>query len=66
MAQVIASTAAGITAGWENAAAVRQFLEAAWQQHLAGGVPATTGDIAPYSRRATAHALAGLLDQVQF
>ena len=65
MARVIDSASAGITAGWDNAGAVRQFLEAAWRQHLAGGVPATTGDIAPYTRRAITHELAGLLDQVQ-
>ena len=65
MARVIDSASAGITAGWDNAGAVRQFLEASWRQHLAGGVPATTGDIAPYTRRAITHELAGLLDQVQ-
>lgn len=64
MSQVLASTNAGITADWENAAAMRTFIEEAWHQHLNGGVPATTGDIGPYSRRATTHALALLLDQV--
>ena len=62
MARVLASTQAGITAGWEDASSMRAFLEQAWQQHLAGGVPATQGDIGRYSRRATAHELAQLLE----
>ena len=64
MARVLASTEAGVTADWDNAGALRQFLEAAWRQHLAGGVPATTGDIAPYTRRALAGQLAALLEKV--
>ncbi len=64
MARVIASTSAGITAGWENPAAIRSFLEEAWRQHRSGGVPCTSGDIAPYSRRATARELAALLDKL--
>ena len=62
MARVLAGTQAGITAGWEDASSMRAFLEQAWQQHLAGGVPATQGDIGRYSRRATAHELAQLLE----
>lgn len=62
MARVLASSQAGITAGWEDASSMRAFLEQAWQQHLAGGVPATQGDIGRYSRRATAHELAQLLE----
>ena len=62
MARVLASSQAGITAGWEDASSMRTFLEQAWQQHLAGGVPATQGDIGRYSRRATAHELAQLLE----
>lgn len=65
MARVIASTSAGITADWSNSAAIRRFLEQAWQQQLSGGVPFTAGDIAPYSRRALARQLAELLSQVQ-
>ena len=63
MARVLAETGAGVTAGWEDAAAIRSFLTDAWQQHCAGGIPATTGNIDPYSRRATAHQLAQLLNQ---
>ena len=63
MARVLAQTGAGVTAGWEDAAAIRSFLTEAWRQHCAGGVPATTGNIDPYSRRATAHQLATLLNQ---
>jgi hypothetical protein len=64
MARVLSETRAGVTAGWEDAAAIRSFLEEAWRQHCARGVPFTAGAIDPYSRRATAHALAALLDQV--
>ena len=64
MARVLASTQAGVTAGWDNTAAIRRFLEQAWQQQLAGGVPATSGDIAPYTRRALSRRLAELLTQV--
>jgi glycosyltransferase involved in cell wall biosynthesis len=64
MARVLAETGAGITAGWSDEAAMRRFLQEAWSQFREGGVPATTGDIGPYSRRATAHALANLLDKV--
>ena len=62
MARVLAETCAGITAEWNDEAAMRRFLQEAWQQFREGGVPATAGDIGPYSRRATAHALAELLN----
>jgi len=62
MARVLADTGAGITAGWEDAAAMRTFLEQVWQRHCSGGVPATAGEIGLYSRRATARALAQLLE----
>ena len=64
MARVLAETRAGVTLDWADADGLRAFLEAAWEQHRAGGVPATDGDIGPYSRRATAHALAQLLKSV--
>lgn len=64
MARVLTSAKAGVTANWDNLAAMRTFIADAWQQHLAGGVPATTGDIAQYSRQATARQLGTLLSQV--
>ena len=64
MAEVLTETDAGITADWNNAAAVLSFLETAWQQHLAGGVPATRGVIAAYTREHLTHRLAQLLSQV--
>ena len=64
MANVLFSARAGITADWDNPAPMRAFLANAWRQHCEGGVPATTGDITPYTRRATTHALAQLLENV--
>ena len=64
MARVLTETGAGITAEWSDEASMRAFLQDAWAQFRDGGVPATAGDIGPYSRRATAHALAQLLDKV--
>ena len=65
MARVLEQTAAGETADWDNEAAVRAFLTKSWEQWQGGGVPATQGDIGPYTRRAITHALAALLDRVQ-
>ena len=64
MAQVLFQARAGITADWDNPAPMRAFVATAWHQHCGGGIPATTGDIGPYTRRATTHALAQLLSQV--
>jgi hypothetical protein len=62
MARVIGEAHAGVTLDWADASALGAFLREAWKQHCSGGVPATAGDIGPYSRRATAHALAQLLE----
>ena len=43
---------------------MKAYIANAWHQHCTGGIPATNGDIAPYSRRATAHQLAELLNGV--
>lgn len=64
-AQVIASTKAGVMADWNAATAMKKFIADTWKQFSEGGVPATAGDIGPYTRRATTKALAALLDQVQ-
>ena len=64
MARVLASAQAGVTAEWEDADAMRAFVGTAWKQFCEGSVPATAGDISPYTRRATAHALAEILDNV--
>ena len=63
MARVLQSTGAGTTVDWDDENALRGYLEAAWRAHCDGGVPATAGDITPYSRQATASALAELLNQ---
>lgn len=62
MARVLAAAEAGCTIGWDDEEGLRAFLEAAWRTHCQGGIPATAGNIGPYSRRATAHALAELLE----
>ena len=63
-AQILKETGAGITCDWEDEAGVRSFVQKAWEQHLAGGVPATRGDVARYSRRSLTRQLSALLDQV--
>ena len=65
MARVLTAASAGITADWEDAAAMQAFLESAWRQHCAGGVPATAGDISAYTRRAITRSLARLLQELQ-
>ena len=64
MARVLFSAKAGITADWEDTAPMRAFLANAWRQYCEGGVPATHGDISPYTRRNLTHALAQLLSRV--
>ena len=64
MARVISTAEAGTTANWDNEAALKAFLEKAWQQHCEGGIPETKGEIGRYSRRATTHELAALLTKV--
>ena len=64
MAHVLADTGAGVTAGWDNLAAMRDFIDQAWEQHKAGGVPAVSGDIARFSRRNLTRELAALLEKV--
>ena len=64
MARVLSNTQAGVTCGWDNEAGMRAFIDKAWQEHLAGGVPPVKGDISSYTRRNTARALAELLNEI--
>ena len=64
MARVLADTCAGVTAGWDNINAMRAFIDKAWEQHKAGGVPPVEGDIARFSRRSLTRELAALLERV--
>ena len=64
MARVLADTGAGVTAGWDNIDAMRAFIDTAWEQHKAGGVPPVEGDIARFSRRSLTRELAALLERV--
>ena len=64
MARVLADTGAGVTAGWDNLEAMRDFIDKTWEQFKAGGVPAVEGDIARFSRRSLTRELAALLERV--
>ena len=64
MARVLANTGAGVTAGWDNLEAMRDFIDKAWEQFKAGGVPPVEGDIARFSRRSLTRELAALLERV--
>ena len=64
MARVLTDTRAGVTVDWNDEAALRTFLADKWRQFRDGGVPATTGAIEAYTRRATTEKLAQLLDNV--
>ena len=64
MARVLADTGAGVTAGWDNLDAIRAFIDKAWEQFKAGGVPAVKGDIDRFSRRSLTRELAALLERV--
>ena len=64
MARVLADTGAGVTAGWDNLGAIRDFIDKAWEQFKAGGVPPVEGDIARFSRRSLTRELAALLERV--
>ena len=64
MARVLADTGAGVTAGWDNLDSIRDFIDKAWEQFKAGGVPAVEGDIARFSRRSLTRELAALLERV--
>lgn len=43
MARVLADTGAGVTAGWDNIAAMRAFIDAAWDAFRAGQTPGQAG-----------------------
>ena len=64
MAQLIFKARAGITADWENPAPMQAFIANAWRQHCGGGIPATDGDITPYTRQNLTKELAQLLEKV--
>ena len=64
MARIVADCAAGKVCDWEDEAGMRRFIEGVWKAFLDGGVPPTAGDISAFTRRATAHSLATLLDKV--
>ena len=72
MARVVADAGAGFTAGWEDKAALSDFVDRAWKAFLAGecrigadGGLFKGGNIEKYSRRETAKAMAALLDKTK-
>ena len=64
MARVVSDCAAGKVCDWDDAEGMRRFLDEAWGAFKAGGVKPTAGDVSAFTRRATAHSLAALLDKV--
>ena len=64
MARVVSDCAAGVVCEWEDEEGMRRFLSDAWEAFKAGGVKPTLGDVSAFTRRATAHSLAGLLEKV--
>ena len=64
MAQVLDETKSGITAAFDDIDTMQEFLQDAWKQFKAGGIPPTGGDIDKYSRQSTARQLAALLDKI--
>ena len=64
MARVLDDTKSGITAEFTDIDTMQNFLEDAWEQHKAGGIPPIGGDIDKYSRKSTAKQLAALLDKI--
>ena len=79
MAEVLRDTAAGKMCNWDDEEAIRSFLSERWEEYRSGdasmgdggaaddpfhGIPSTSGDITAYTRRATAHSLAALLDSL--
>ena len=64
MAGVLNETKSGITAEFDDIDTMQAFLQDAWKQHKAGGIPPTGGPIDKYSRESTARQLAALLDKI--
>ena len=64
MARVVADCSAGVVCEWEDEEGMRRFLTDAWEAFKAGGVKPTSGDVSAFTRRATAHSLARLLENV--
>ena len=64
MARVLSEAKAGVTAGWQDASAMKRFILEAWEQYKNGGIPCTEGDIDKYSRRSITKQLAELLEKV--
>ena len=60
-ARVLNDAGAGVMYGWDRVEPVRNFIESAWERHLAGEDGPTTGDVAGYSRLALTEKLAGIL-----
>ena len=64
MASVMEETGAGAMCGWEDAAAMDAFIDSCWKRFLGGEAGTGAKGIGKYSRKATAAAMAALLDKV--
>ena len=60
-AGVLNGAGAGVMYDWERVEPVRNFIESAWERHLAGEDGPLDGDMAQYSRLALTKKLAGIL-----
>ena len=64
MTRVVTDCAAGEVCDWDDETGMHRFIEGVWKAFLDGDVPPTAGDISAFTRRATSHSLATLLDKV--
>ncbi len=64
MARVVADAGAGTTAAWEDKAAMKTFIDSAWEAFLKGEQFYKSSNIEKYSRRETTKAMAALLDKI--
>lgn len=60
-AQVLQDAGAGVMYDWDRVEPVRNFIETAWERHVAGEDAPLSGDIKKYSRLALTEKLAGIL-----
>ena len=60
-AQMLASTGSGVMYGWDRVEPLRNYIDVAWERHLAGEDGPLEGDVSEYSRLALTEKLASVL-----